>query len=132
MNLMQNVLAVDSTIFFHAGLWWMFSCMTDGQVRTTENLHLFFSSELLSRDWQPHPIEPDRFRLSLRETGRCVIRHEGQLCRPAQDSSFHYGYGLKLFEITELSTTRYRERSEGVRSGLGAQYQGSSRDRESR
>jgi hypothetical protein len=111
MNLMENVNAVDTTLFHYQGEWWLFTGMAeDEDTLPLVQLFLFFSNDLFTREWTPHPlnpIEPDITR--ARPAGRLFTRN-GRILRPSQDCSKTYGYGFYLNEVLLLSETEYLER----------------------
>lgn len=111
MTLMDDVMATDATPFLHNGKWWLFAAMTQSEhAACTEELHLFYSDQLLSSDWVSHPQNPIvTDARSARPAGK-IFNHNGKLIRPSQDCSYRYGYGLVFNEITMLSETRYEEK----------------------
>lgn len=111
MRLMENISAVDTTLFYHGGEWWLFTGIPENQDSLPfVQLFLFFSGELFTREWNSHPLNPvvrDVFR--ARPAGG-VFRRDGQILRPSQDCSKMYGYGFDLNRISLLSDTEYLER----------------------
>jgi hypothetical protein len=127
MSLMEGVHAVDTTLFHHGGRWWMFTAMAkDAASLPRVHLCLFFSDELLTKRWNPHPLNPiisDARR--GRPAGR-VLTIDGRIFRPSQDCSKYYGYGFDLNEIAVLSDREYVERNiMSVRPGWDRKAQGS-------
>jgi hypothetical protein len=115
----------DPTVFRYRGRWWMFVCPTP---RTHETLVLYHADELTG-PWREHPRNPivaaDNRR--ARPAGRVVVSG-GRLYRFAQDCAGHYGTAVRAFEITELTTTTYRERERGESPILRASGHGWNRD----
>ncbi len=111
MHLMENVDAVDATLFRWEGKWWLFANMVEQKGASSwDELFLFHSESLLSRDWKPHPLNPVVSDMkSARPAGRIFLQNGG-IYRPSQDCSGHYGRGFNLCEITALSETDYREK----------------------
>ena len=109
-TLMENVTAVDATLFPHGRKWWLFANIRehDGASKWDE-LFLFYADTPLSTAWTPHPGNPivSDVRRS-RPAGR-IFEHGGHLYRPSQNSGGEYGYGLKINRIVTLSETEYRE-----------------------
>lgn len=106
-TLLQNVSAVDPTILFHDGKFWMF---VGGMSKEclNEELHLFYADSLFG-PWVPHeknPVVSDVRR--ARPAGK-IFCHNGELIRPGQDCSPRYGRAVALNRIEELSTSEYRE-----------------------
>lgn len=107
----KGVRMVDVTVFEHGGRWWLFCAVKAQGLRYDESLCAYYSDHPLKGAWTPHPLNPlvRDFR-SGRPGGRVFQDREGRLLRPSQDCRPHYGAGLNLFEIEELSPTTYRER----------------------
>ena len=65
MHLMENVSAVDTTIFYYNDLWWLFTAMPDKfEALPKVKLFLFYSERLFTNEWKAHsknPIIPDFF-----------------------------------------------------------------------
>lgn len=110
----------DSSLFRYADLWWLFS-ETSADLRH-DTLRLYFSSALRG-PWQEHPDSPiihGNPHIS-RPAGR-VIMWEDRPVRFAQDCFPIYGTRVQAFQITELSTSRYREVALSKNSILGPGY----------
>ncbi|MEL6252791.1 MAG: hypothetical protein AAFR87_12325 [Bacteroidota bacterium] len=110
-NLMEDVDAVDTTLFFHQGYWWMFSSIAEhaGALHDDE-LSLFYADSPLSKTWTPHPANPIVSDVRKARMAGKVFRHEGKIYRPAQDCSGLYGRAFSFYEIEELNPETYRER----------------------
>lgn len=110
MNLMENVSAVDTTVLFHEGRWWLFTNMrAHSGASSWDELFLFSSPDLLSRTWHPHPRNPIVSDCkSARPAGRPFYMN-GALYRPSQNCSVRYGYGFNINEITTLDDKNYCE-----------------------
>jgi hypothetical protein len=110
MHLMENVTAVDTTLFYYSNKWWLFTAMPDNpEALPKVNLHLFSSEVLQTNTWKPHPqnpIIPDV--ASPRPAGKIFIQC-GKIYRPSQVSSKCYGYGIEINEICRLSENEYLE-----------------------
>ncbi|MDQ2922535.1 MAG: hypothetical protein M3R52_13105, partial [Acidobacteriota bacterium] len=107
--LLNNVNAYDATLFEDDGRWWMFVVIgEEGVTMPCDELHLFYADSPLG-PWQPHRKNPVKTDVrSSRPAGRLFRRH-GQLYRPAQDCSKHYGYAITINRVLELSMEDYRE-----------------------
>jgi hypothetical protein len=112
MNLMRDVLAVDTTLLYHNEKWWMFTAMADNEGSFPQvELYLFFSEELLTERWDPHPLNPIVSDVKrARPAGPLSVKNE-TIIRPSQDCSKMYGYGFDLNEVTVLSESEYEERT---------------------
>lgn len=97
----------DPTIFNVEGRWWMFACTTPRQHETLA----LYCADKLTGPWREHPQSP----IVTRDTGRArpagrVLIDSTQVVRFAQDCVPSYGRAVRAFEVSELSSTRYRER----------------------
>jgi hypothetical protein len=111
MNLMEGIDAADVTLFFHNNKWWLFCCIdkTGKNVGMLDELHLFFSENLFTNNWQNHPKNPICTNTrSARPAGNLFSR-DGKIYRPSQDCSGIYGRGININEVLELSETEYQE-----------------------
>jgi hypothetical protein len=69
-----------------------------------------FSAERLSGPWREHPASPIiRGDPHLARPGGRVVSDGRRLIRYSQDCHPFYGLAVRAFEITELTTTTYRE-----------------------
>jgi len=106
--LIEGSMFSDPSVVHYAGKWWIFA-QTNSQQRF-DTLRLFFSEDLRG-PWQEHPMSPivNGNNRMARPAGRIQVIN-GNLIRFAQDCYPAYGTGVRAFIITELSTTKYRER----------------------
>jgi hypothetical protein len=109
-NLMENVEAADATLFYHRQKWWLFTSIKehDGYPNWDE-LFLFYSDNLLSKKWTPHPLNPIISDVRKARPAGKIFQRNGDIYRPSQNSSKRYGYGLKFNQIVKLSETEYEE-----------------------
>jgi hypothetical protein len=110
ISLMKNVRAVDTTLFFNQGYWWLFTALTEneGSVMPSE-LFLFYSKELITTEWTPHPRNPIVSDIKKARPAGGLFKQNGKIFRPSQYTSKTYGYGFDLNEILVLSKTKYAE-----------------------
>lgn len=111
MNLMENIVTADVTLFHYNDKWWLFCGIdqTGKNIGMLDELHLFFSDNLFTTNWQAHPLNPIcTDTKSARPAGRIFIKNN-KIYRPSQDCSGIYGRGLNLNEITKLSDTEFEE-----------------------
>jgi hypothetical protein len=107
---MDNIPAADTMIFRYHGRWWLLTSLDRAGVRDyCYELNLFFAHGPDSRTWTPHPANPIRIdSCGGRNAG--MLSSGGKLYRFAQRQGFdQYGEGLMIFEIVDLSPTRYAE-----------------------
>jgi hypothetical protein len=111
MNLMENISATDSTLFYHNEKWWLFTAVDELNSPSVpfSELFLYFSDDLFSGHWQSHPLNPVITDIKVsRPAGRIFILND-KLYRPSQDCSGDYGKAFNLNHITKLSTDEYEE-----------------------
>lgn len=107
-TLIDNIDAVDPTIFFHNEKVWLFVSGVKSKECINEELFLFFSDSLFGQ-WTPHPCNPivsDARR--ARPAGRICFQ-DGKIIRPAQDCSHSYGRAVTFHQIDTLTATAYHE-----------------------
>lgn len=110
-TLLEGLQAADSTLFEHAGRWWLFCAARSGRLRLNESLLAFSADHPLSARWTPHPANPLICDYAgARPGGRIFRDADGRAIRPAQSSVPRYGYGLSLNVIDTLTPERYAER----------------------
>ena len=110
LRLMEGVAAVDTTVFYHHDKWWLFTNVVENPgASDLDELFLFYSDELHSTSWTPHPMNPVVSDVrNARPAGRIFV-HDGRIIRPSQNSSRRYGFGVKMNEIRILDEKEYEE-----------------------
>lgn len=110
MNLMENVRAVDATVFYHKNMWWMFASIVENDgAAICDELFLFYSRDLFTNDWQPHTLNPIVSDCKTARPAGKLFYEKGRLYRPSQNTSTRYGYGFNIHEITSLDENSYTE-----------------------
>jgi len=111
-NLMRDIQAVDTTLFYKDDKWWLFTSVTEFEGGWDNgSLSLFCSDNLFSNAWHEHPQNPIITDPNHSRMAGSVFEKEGKIYRPSQNSSKRYGYGFNLEEITKLSFTHYEEKT---------------------
>ena len=108
--LMKNIKAVDTSILFQDNKYWLFCNITNNDTPLAQDeLNLFYSDKLITDKWISHPKNPivSDFKRS-RPAGK-IFKHKNKLYRPAQNGLKHYGYGIAINQIVELTENSYRE-----------------------
>ena len=106
--LMENVWAVDPTLFEFAGKFWLFAGGVEKRGDINSELYLFFA-ETPFGPWRPHPLNPVVSDVRRARPAGKLFFHQGALIRPAQDCSLRYGSATVFNRIVALSETEYRE-----------------------
>jgi hypothetical protein len=103
-SLVNDVAYSDPSIVRYQDRWWIFASPTDDVLR------LFSAPDLFGR-WTEHPRSPLISGDSrIARPGGRVIEFNGGLLRYAQDDSSAYGYGVRAFAITEMTSSSYKEK----------------------
>ncbi len=110
-NIMENITATDTTLFFYENTWWLFTTLdlTNGISGCSTELYLFYSDDIFSGHWESHPLNPV---VSDESNARCagkLFMKEGDIFRPSQDCSLRYGRGFNINRVTILNTHEYNE-----------------------
>ena len=109
-NLQENIAAVDTTLFFHNNIWWIFTNIKEHKNASLwDELFLFFTDDPLSSNWTPHPCNPIVSDVTKARPAGQIFKIDNKIFRPAQNCSYRYGYGLSLQEITDLTEDSYKE-----------------------
>jgi hypothetical protein len=110
-NLMSDIHAVDTTLFFKDDKWWLFTSITEFEGGWDNgNFSLFFSDNLFG-EWSEHPQNPIIVNPNHSRMAGAVFEKDSKIYRPSQNSTKRYGYGFNLEEITKLTTTHYKEKT---------------------
>jgi hypothetical protein len=108
--LMPDVAAVDTSLTFHDGRWWMLTTIDSADMGDYRSeLHLFHADTFDSPQWQPHPANPVVFDSNRARNGG-LFRFDGALFRVFQAHGFDvYGQSMGVARIDEMSTETYAE-----------------------
>lgn len=111
MNLMENVLAADVTLFFHEEKWWLFCCIDDTgrNIGMMDELHLFYADDLFTKEWNRHPGNPIGTDVRTARPAGNIFKKDNKIYRPSQDCSGMYGKAININHITTLTETNYQE-----------------------
>ena len=110
-NLMEDVRAVDATVHYQDGYWWLFANVAEhAGASLLDELFVFFAEEFPTQSWKPHSLNPVVSSVSRSRPAGALFKHGDRLYRPSQDSSGRYGRAINLMEITRLTPDSYEER----------------------
>jgi len=113
-TLIDSVDAVDSTILFHNNTWWLFTNIAEPEgTADFKELFLYYSDNLLSDNWNSHPLNPVMSDARRARSAGKIIQENDRLYRPSQSCIGGYGYGIKFNEIVTLTENDYQEREIG-------------------
>ncbi len=106
--LMDQVDAVDTTLFEQGGRWWMFTAGLGGNAARYRSLSLFRAQSPLG-PWVAHPSNPVVENAgTARPAGRLFFL-DGYLIRPGQDCRQQYGYAISWNRVDRLDENEYHE-----------------------
>jgi len=100
----------DATLIKHQDYYYLFGTeKVIAESSRDQYLFIYFSKDLLSDTWLPHPSNPIyRDVRRSRPAGR-IFDLGGKLVRPSQIGAPKYGYGIQFNEIITLSPTEFEE-----------------------
>ena len=104
--LMTDIRAKDATLAEVDGTWWMFVSIAEHSI--PDELYLF-SAESPLGPWTPHPRNPVKSDVRGSRPAGGLFNWNGELYRPAQDSSGRYGYAISINKVTQLDEEGFRE-----------------------
>ena len=111
-NIMEDVNAVDATLFQHQDKWWLFVNMAENEGASyCDELFLFHSNSPMTSEWVPHPRNPIISDVKKSRPAGSIFKRNGRIYRPSQNCSHRYGYGFNLNEIIRLTETEYEEKT---------------------
>ena len=106
--LLDDVPAVDASLIFHDGLWWMFYALVGAKHRDRNELHAAFAPQLQG-PWTTHPGNPiftDRLR--ARPGGTPFVATDARVVLPIQDCSNSYGGAARRLAFDRLTPVEVR------------------------
>jgi hypothetical protein len=109
-TLINDFPALDSTIFYHAGLWWLFC--TSADEGGEHKLYAWHAQSVLG-PWRPHALNPLKCDVSSSRPAGRPFAINGELHRPAQDCSRTYGGAITINRIVTLTPTEFAETAIG-------------------
>lgn len=104
--LMTDVRAKDATLAEIDGKWWMFVSMSEHSI--PDELYLFTADTPLG-PWTPHARNPVKSDVRGSRPAGALFEWNGDVYRPAQDSSGRYGYAISINRIMQLDKERFSE-----------------------
>jgi hypothetical protein len=105
-TILDGLRVLDPTIFHYQNRWWLL-CTLDGAGANTK-LYAFHAGAI-SGPWEPHLLNPIKTDISSSRPGGVPFVHNGDLYRPAQDSSHSYGGAVVINKIETLTPTNFLE-----------------------
>ncbi len=108
--LMNDIDAVDTMLFARDGRWWMLTNIdATGLGEFSAELSVFWSTDPLSQQWTPHPLNPVITDADRARNAGLLIDAD-RLFRVSQRQGYDiYGKGARISEIVSLSESDYVE-----------------------
>ncbi|MEX0833900.1 MAG: hypothetical protein WD276_08565 [Actinomycetota bacterium] len=104
--LLEDVPALDPTVFRHGGRWWLFCAEPD----PAQNARLFaWHAADLAGPYQEHAANPLKVDIRSTRPAGTPFLHKGVLYRPAQDRSRTYGGAVAINRVETLTPDEFRE-----------------------
>ncbi len=109
-TLLNDVLAVDATLYFRDKKWWMFVNIASKEgFSMNDELYIYYCKDFLTDEWTPHTQNPVVCDVTSARPAGALIEKDGKLYRPAQDCSGIYGRKIVINEIKTLTGDEYKE-----------------------
>jgi hypothetical protein len=105
-TILSGVAALDSTVFWHDGRWWL--THTDRDAGQYVHLFVWHAADLKG-PWEPHALNPVKADVQSSRPAGTPFVHEGTLYRPAQDCSRRYGGRIVINRVRRLTRTEFAE-----------------------
>jgi len=108
--LIAGIKIYDATLHFHNGYWYLFcNAKEDDSQSSDAYLYIYYSRNFLEEDFIPHSMNPQYRDVRCSRPAGKIFEKNGRLIRPAQIGTPHYGSGIILHEIKELTPTSFVE-----------------------
>ena len=109
-QLMQDVSAADTNIFYYKDRWWMFTNIDSSDIGDhCSELHIFYADAFDSTSWAPHSQNPVITSALQARNGGCIIDDSG-LFRAFQAQGYcFYGKSIGIAKINTLTPDKYFE-----------------------
>ena len=104
--LIAGLPAVDSSVFVHAGKFWLLCGI--GDAGPNHNLHLYHA-DVLTGPWRPHLRNPVKVDIRSARPAGAPFMLDGRLHRPAQDCTRKYGRRLTILRVNAIDERQYEE-----------------------
>jgi hypothetical protein len=112
--------AVDATLLFHDGRWWLFYTSAANAPDKMGALHIAFADRITG-PWTPHPGNPVRLDQASARPGGTAQLIDGRVMLPVQDCAQTYGGAIRPLWFDRLDTAR-ADMQPGPAIGLPASF----------
>ncbi|HEU4769879.1 MAG TPA: hypothetical protein VFS77_21115 [Pyrinomonadaceae bacterium] len=104
--LMTDIRAKDATLAEVDGKWWMFVSTSEHSI--PDELYLYSAKTPLG-PWTPHARNPVKSDVRGSRPAGALFEWNGEVYRPAQDSSGRYGYAISINRLKQLDDEQFSE-----------------------
>lgn len=104
--IMTDVRAKDATLAEIDGKWWMFVSLSEHSI--PDELYLFSAATPFG-PWTPHRRNPVKSDVRGSRPAGALFEWNGEVYRPAQDSSGRYGYAISINRLVRLDDEQFSE-----------------------
>jgi len=109
-TLLDNIVAVDTTLFYKDNKWWMFTNVAEYEgMSLNEELYIFHCKDFLKDEWIPHVQNPVISSLQTSRPAGGILEYNGSFYRPSQNSVGWYGKATNFNKIITLTADIYEE-----------------------
>lgn len=95
----------DPTLLEHEGYWYLFGARANEAQYT---LRIWYARSL-EGPWTAHPANPVKVDVQSARPAGPIVKEDGKIYRPVQDSTKSYGSAARIMEIVELSPVEFNE-----------------------
>lgn len=111
--------AIDASMVYYEHRWWMFFALPGKNGHAMNAMYIAYADSLTGK-WHLHDQIPARRGLDACRIGGTPFVNAGQLYLPIQDCSRSYGGSLKIYQVNELTPSRFN--ATPVSHLFGAQF----------
>ncbi len=110
-TVLENTKLIDMVWFKQNDIYWIFANkIEDFEYDNNERLYLYSTHDLMSGNWQSHPLNPIVCdKTTARNAGK-IIFENNKIIRVGQNCTEFYGANLTFNEIIEISSNSYKEK----------------------
>ncbi len=110
MNLMENIHAVDTTLYFYDNKWWLFANIVENAgASSLDELFIFCADDFLTTDWSAHKLNPLVSDARNARPAGAIFSINGKIYRPSQCSDKIYGRSVNINEVITLTESNFLE-----------------------
>jgi hypothetical protein len=106
--IMDNIQAVDTTIFIHNGKLWIFTCIFESPEKANKELFLFFA-DTINGPWHRHSKNPIVTDINSARPAGSLFYLNDKLIRPGQNCKERYGNSITLNNVLVINEHEYNE-----------------------